>query len=291
MYDSKHSNIQKGGLMTSNQIAYWNLQESKRHNVMSENETQRHNVVTENETGRHNWVTEQISISNLNESVRHNKATEYETNRHNVATEQLGSRTQTEVERHNRVTEAQGDRDLNIREGTLAESVRHNKVNEAYNLSNLQETTRHNVSTEKENVRHNTSTESLTGRQLTENERHNLRQEALAKSQLKNEIKKTNETIRHNKVSEGISAESNDIIRARNVADKQIREAEVAIKQWEQADKSKLNQARVREVNQSISKMQQDIKTAQLQNRVAMWNAANNSASAVARIIDALIPL
>lgn len=57
------------------------LAETKRHNIAYETETNRHNVVTEKETNRHNVVTEK-------EASRHNLATEHETNRHNVATEQ-----------------------------------------------------------------------------------------------------------------------------------------------------------------------------------------------------------
>lgn len=40
--------------MTQNQIAYWNLQEAKQHNRVTERETERHNQTTEGETARLN---------------------------------------------------------------------------------------------------------------------------------------------------------------------------------------------------------------------------------------------
>lgn len=62
------------------------LAETKRHNIAYETETNRHNVVSEKETNRHNVVTER-------EASRHNLATEVEANRHNVATENETHRT------------------------------------------------------------------------------------------------------------------------------------------------------------------------------------------------------
>lgn len=88
-----------GNSMTNNQIQYWSLQETKRHNQAGESENIRHNVAAETETGRHNLATEQVDISKLNETVRHNQATEQfnisslqETKRHNVETERTANR-------------------------------------------------------------------------------------------------------------------------------------------------------------------------------------------------------
>lgn len=58
--------------MTANQIAYWSVVESERHNKATEKETNRHNVVVEQETYRHNTVVES------------------ETHRHNVVQEGIG---------------------------------------------------------------------------------------------------------------------------------------------------------------------------------------------------------
>lgn len=116
--------------MTHNQIEYWNLQESKRHNVVTEAETGRHNVATENETQRHNVETEEFNISQLQETQRHNISTEAETNRHNIATEANESAKLSEMNRHNVATENLSAQDLSIRADQLAETKRHNQASE-----------------------------------------------------------------------------------------------------------------------------------------------------------------
>lgn len=112
--------------MTQNQIAYWNLQETKRSNESREKETNRHNIATETEDKRHNTVSE-------GETSRHNKETErfnisqlQETQRHNVATENLGSMQLNESIRHNTVTEQQN---------AVANAIKSqaNAINKAYN--------------------------------------------------------------------------------------------------------------------------------------------------------------
>lgn len=134
--------------MTGNQLRYWELQETKRHNVTGEGETNRHNVVTESETNRHNVATENIDISKLGETMRHNKVTEGQTDRdlgekyrHNLVTE-------SETGRHNKATEG-------IDLGKLGESIRHNQASESIegrkndlSQSSILETGRHNQATE-----------------------------------------------------------------------------------------------------------------------------------------------
>jgi len=85
------------------QVQYWNLQEAKRHNLVSERQTddynrevKRHNVVGEQETHRHNVAGEQLGWANLAETTRHNKASEsigwstlQETSRHNMSQESI----------------------------------------------------------------------------------------------------------------------------------------------------------------------------------------------------------
>lgn len=122
--------------MTHNQIDYWKLQESIRHNRKTEDqtdvanqETYRHNVSYEGETVRHNRATETVSQGSLAETVRHNQAAERvtfgelsEKNRHNVAVEK-------ETTRHNVSDES-------TKRGELAEKVRHNTEEEAIGYIN-----------------------------------------------------------------------------------------------------------------------------------------------------------
>jgi hypothetical protein len=102
--------------MTDIQVRYWDLQETKRHNVAYETETFRHNKATEVQASKE-----------LTEVTRHNKATETETKRHNIATE-------VETYRSNRYREI--------------ETNRHNRATEKLDASKLAETKRHNIEME-----------------------------------------------------------------------------------------------------------------------------------------------
>lgn len=117
--------------MTHNQIEYWNLQETQRHNLAGEGETKRHNVAGETETNRHNVATETVEIGKLNETVRHNTVTERESERHNRESENIGYGQLNESIRHNTVTEGIQRMDAQTRANQLAESVRHNKAAES----------------------------------------------------------------------------------------------------------------------------------------------------------------
>lgn len=117
--------------MTHNQIEYWNLQETQRHNLAGEGETKRHNVAGETETNRHNVATETVEIGKLNETVRHNTVTERESERHNRESENIGYGQLNESIRHNTVTESIQRMDAQTRADQLAESVRHNKAAES----------------------------------------------------------------------------------------------------------------------------------------------------------------
>lgn len=158
--------------MTHNQINYWNLQESKRHNVEGEKETNRHNLATEGETYRHNVSSEGIDISKLNETKRHNVQSEgiesgklAEQQRHNIQTENVDISSLQELGRHNRESEV-SDRIKANASGTQAaaslfsaqESARHNMANEALQQQDL------NIRSDSQSevVRHNTATENLT---------------------------------------------------------------------------------------------------------------------------------
>lgn len=138
--------------MTRNQIEYWNMKETGRHNLVTEKETGRHNVVTEGETKRHNMVQEGIDLGHLNESIRHNKATETETNRHNLRTEgqtdvslgiesgrlQLEAAKLAETSRHNQASEIISNRDLNIKSELAGETQRHNYISETLDYQRIQ---------------------------------------------------------------------------------------------------------------------------------------------------------
>lgn len=67
--------------MTSNQIAYWQMQEQKRANRASEA-----NARINADAQAKNALTREAELS---ETTRHNRVGETETQRHNVKTEQL----------------------------------------------------------------------------------------------------------------------------------------------------------------------------------------------------------
>lgn len=85
--------------MTHNQINYWNLEETKKHN----RQTEQTEIDKLAETSRHNRATEGIDLSKLTETNRHNLETERqgavslniesakvgETQRHNMASERI----------------------------------------------------------------------------------------------------------------------------------------------------------------------------------------------------------
>lgn len=70
--------------MTSNEVAYWTLQEQKRAALVDEAERNRANLAKEQENQRANMAKEQ-------ENYRSNKAKETETHRANVASENIGT--------------------------------------------------------------------------------------------------------------------------------------------------------------------------------------------------------
>lgn len=99
-------------IMTHNQIAYFQLEETRRANRANESETARHNTSTESETRRHNQVGEG------------------ETVRHNLEQEKISLSSLEETKRANRANEALKSGELDIRQSTLRETERHNKADE-----------------------------------------------------------------------------------------------------------------------------------------------------------------
>jgi hypothetical protein len=126
--------------MTNQQIQYWGLQESKRHNL----ETESLGSKSLNETKRHNIVTENLGYDTLAESKRHSIVSERETQRHNMATESLtqqqiglGYAQLNETTRHNLQQEGKWRWDVGIeseylkdRKKQTNEMIRHNETSE-----------------------------------------------------------------------------------------------------------------------------------------------------------------
>lgn len=169
--------------MTGNQIAYWSLQEAKRHNLEDESikfrsltETERHNLATESNQEYANMTNYYSYL----EGARANRAREAENLRHNTQTEALGFAQHAENVRHNIEGES-------ISWFNAEENKRHNVEGENINWFNAQENQRHNVEGEKiswfnaeENQRHNKEGEQISWFNVEENKRHNEEGEAIS---------------------------------------------------------------------------------------------------------------
>lgn len=107
--------------MTANQINYWNLQETKRSNLARETEATRHNKEVEG-----------YNTGSLLETARHNQANEQEASRHNIQSENLSFITASEMARHNKASEGIDRSKVAVQQGQLAETVRHNRENDAW---------------------------------------------------------------------------------------------------------------------------------------------------------------
>lgn len=133
-----------------------------------------------------------------------------ETKRSNLANEALIGRrdeagiAQRAVElreqgRHNRAQEALTSRDLDLKSGSLDETIRHNTMTESLTRSQLSEQGRHNRAQEVETTKHNRNTESLQRIDLREKGRHNLVTETETSTHNRN-VEEENK--RHNIVGE-----------------------------------------------------------------------------------------
>lgn len=145
--------------MTTNQIAYWKLQEEKRHNLVGEGHEDRKIV----ETKRHNSATEMYQLKDLGEKVRHNK-----------------------------VTEGQGADSLVLNRARLQEDIRHNtnveKETKRSNVARESETVRSNLARETENIRSNKAKEFIESGKLAETTRHNLVMEPIERQKAANQL-------------------------------------------------------------------------------------------------------
>lgn len=206
--------------MTSNQIRYWELNETTTHNRNTERETNRSNLAREAETRRSNLAREK-------ETNRHNLATEKETNRSNLARELL-----TTLQREQDARIAQ--RNYEISYFNSRENARHNSAVEALQLQQMQqqlkavqtqvaEQSRHNQASERatlqsldETKRSNLAREANSAATIAETQRSNLAQEILKERSLENESKRvmiesqrTNESARHNRATESETHRAN----------------------------------------------------------------------------------
>lgn len=164
--------------MTQNQIAYWNLKETTRHNLATEAqasavlaESKRHSLETEaaasfsaKEQARSNRAHESIAWFQSQETQRHNIAAESEQKRSNLAREpeQYQSNTTQEAiswaqyaegQRHNRATETLNAIDVDTRARKAAADIELgvNALAETHcaNSARKSETWRHNLETER----------------------------------------------------------------------------------------------------------------------------------------------
>lgn len=232
--------------MTHNQINYWNLQETKRSNVANEKETNRHNVATETETNRHNVATERIDLGKLSETQRHNLATEGLTGR-----------------------------ELDIKQGTLNETIRSNQAREA-------EASRHNLADE------NISQQrvGLDAGTLSELHRHNLAQEGLTGTDLS--IKQQEANTRQ------FSAYSNADLNAARAQLLNIQQT------WEGLQRSKdveLTDAKIRQINKLMEEVNANISYLgtreagqKINNAQDFYNFLTSPLNQLTDAVDALIP-
>lgn len=187
--------------MTANQIAYWNLQETKRTNRAREvlqadqqAETHRSNVSNEEIKRTSNAINQQnvdetkrANVARETETARSNRAQEYETHRSNIARE-------LETQRSNLANEA-------LKSQTNQETERSNRANEQIKSQSNRETVRHNVQTEHidmfkaaEAQRHNYATEQVESAKASESQRHNRAVEAETwKSNMLGRVQKSDE--------------------------------------------------------------------------------------------------
>lgn len=168
--------------MTKNQLAFWELEETKRNNARSWAETVRSNQARERETNRSNLAKEEQARREL-----------FETNRSNIERERLNRNTLIESQRHSMATEAENMRS-NLSQERLASE---NNLTNRLKVLGDQANTRSQISVNRQQV--GVSERDLMNRVLMANEtaRANRANEAIKREQ-------TAESIRSNQASESI---------------------------------------------------------------------------------------
>lgn len=145
----------------------------------------------------------QIEYNKLLETRRSNLANEDLTRTRDTAAREAKVIELREAARHNLAQEGLTGRGLDIQQGSLDETSRHNRQSEAVALGQLQESKRHNVVGEQEVSRHNRQTEEAQIIQLNEVQRHNQVTENETATHNRNV---ESETRRHNVVGEATDA-------------------------------------------------------------------------------------
>lgn len=202
-----------------------------------------------------------------------------------------------ETNRHNVVTEKETERSNRARE---YETNRHNVVTEGIDIGRLQETNRHNLAIEGltqgqldlgwANLEHNRDI-------LSETSRHNQATESQGWSDLNIKQQQTDESIRHNVSSEGISrysAISNAELNSSRAALLDIQSTWESLKSSANVD---LTQAQITQLNNlsskleaELSKVQVETKNAQYEGAFIIYNEFLRGLDSMSRAVDALIP-
>lgn len=150
--------------MTANQIKYQEHLERARSNLAQEDETKRSNLAGEalrrseiEETSRHNLVTEK-------ETERSNREREMETKRSNLARE-------LETSKHNRAQEGIGYANVNLGFAQAAENAAHNRATEAIGREQNLNTREFNTVRAAETHRANVAQETLKKHDVQEREK------------------------------------------------------------------------------------------------------------------------
>lgn len=288
--------------MTSNQIAYWQLQENVRHNISQESET-----------SRANRAKEAYDLSALSETTRHNVASESEASRHNIATEAETKRTnkatEKETQRHNKVLE---QTDLS----KLNETQRHNKATEKQQASELAETVRSNKTREKETERSNKANEAIGNRNAAAAEvRAQAEKEKAAAAakqaqaaadqaalalekfkfdkemsyeQIRIEWSKLYEQMRHNSAEENIQKIGADANAALAYANAAYKEVETAWYETMQNYKIQLDATKAKEINAQIAKIKKDIEMAEKNYNLSSFSGIMKALTDLAGVISKL---
>lgn len=181
--------------MTKNQIEYWKLRETAKHNELSRKESERSNREKERIQEQGNRYSFTIGQGNLAETQRANREKELETNRSNVENEAIKrfanevSSRNVDVNRMNALTNAR-NADSNAYNATtnamnaqtnlraLQEDERANRRREYQQFAELEETKKSHRASETQKNLDNALTASDQSNRLGETKRHDLVTEA-----------------------------------------------------------------------------------------------------------------
>lgn len=245
--------------MTTNQIEYAKLLE-----------TRRSNQETESLTRERDTKTHERGMIELGESARHN-----------LATEALTQRQLSEQERSNRAKES-------ISMDTLSETKRANLERERQNLLSLRETRRSNQAKEAENYRSNKARETETHRSNLvsegELERSHRASESLQAQANSIHAKQVSETIRSNQASEMLRALSQAETVRSNLRQEQL--TAVRNRETKRSNKAKETETnRTNLANEGLKQQEVDVKEQVLQ-ETQRHNLATEKQAARSMVVD-----